>query len=365
MIASHGRNLYIDNVKAILIFLVVFGHFIEMNIRNDIALKSIWIFIYFFHMPMFALVSGMFSKTSLNEKQSTQLLRKIVIPLFAFQLLYEGLEILTTGRPSIYFEQFAPYWILWYLFSLLCWRLMLPVFARLRFPLTTAIAISIFLSYSDNTGYFLSISRTLTFFPFFLLGWKVGNGFLATSGKKSRILSAAVLVAAITGSAISNDWDYRWLYGSYSLATLHMANLNGAIYQLALYGVSALIGIAFLNVITRKDIGIARFGRNSMVIYLWHGFVVIALSKTGATDWIFGMGSLPALLILSAISVAIMITASLPAWISLTDKWIVHPFERLFIKQALRPGAGEVAQPDPSRRETTGMRRETTGPDAS
>jgi fucose 4-O-acetylase-like acetyltransferase len=178
---NRGRNLHVDNIKAVLIFLVVFGHLIEVNIANDPLLKSIWLFIYSFHMPMFALISGMFSKAVINEKQSGQLVRNIVVPLVVFELLYEGLEIIITGKPSNYFSQIAPYWLLWYLLSLLCWRLMLSVFSRIKFPLTIAIVISIIASYSDNTGYFLSISRTLTFFPLFLLGWKLGDGFLAAA----------------------------------------------------------------------------------------------------------------------------------------------------------------------------------------
>ncbi|WP_394777737.1 acyltransferase family protein, partial [Undibacterium sp.] len=63
--SSQSRNVTIDNIKGVLIFFVVFGHLIEMHIEGDHFLHSIWIFIYSFHMPMFALVSGMFSKTTL------------------------------------------------------------------------------------------------------------------------------------------------------------------------------------------------------------------------------------------------------------------------------------------------------------
>jgi fucose 4-O-acetylase-like acetyltransferase len=331
---NRGRNLHVDNIKAVLIFLVVFGHLIEVNIANDPLLKSIWLFIYSFHMPMFALISGMFSKAVINEKQSGQLVRNIVVPLVVFELLYEGLEIIITGKPSNYFSQIAPYWLLWYLLSLLCWRLMLSVFSRIKFPLTIAIVISIIASYSDNTGYFLSISRTLTFFPLFLLGWKLGDGFLAAANKKVMAFNIAILAAAIAVSFAAHDWDYRWLYGSYSLVSLDMANLSGVFYQLLLYAVSTLVGLSFLNIVTRRDIGIAAMGENSMYIYLWHGFAVIALSQMGILDAIFRLNSVLAMAALALISVAILLLASHALCISFTDKYLINPLAKLLVKES-------------------------------
>ena len=53
------RDTFIDSSKAILIFLVVFGHFLERfigyeNEVNAVILKTI----YFVHMPAFIFISG-------------------------------------------------------------------------------------------------------------------------------------------------------------------------------------------------------------------------------------------------------------------------------------------------------------------
>jgi fucose 4-O-acetylase-like acetyltransferase len=341
-----GRNLHVDNIKTALIFLVVFGHIIELNIANDSATKSIWIFIYSFHMPMFALISGMFSKAVASENQSTQLVRNIVVPLIAFEILYECLEFFTTGKPSNYFSLFAPYWLLWYLLSLLCWRLMLPLFSRMRFPLTVAIVLALILSYADNTGYYLSISRTLTFFPFFFLGWKLGSGFLSAANKRMMVVNAGILIAALAVAFTAHSWDYRWLYGSYSLASLDMANLTGVAYQLLLYLLSTAIGLSFINLIPRRDIGIAHMGRYSMFIYLWHGFAVIALSQSGLLDEIFRYNSVLSMAIVALVTIAIMTIASHSACVSLTNKYIIAPLASLFVK---RPENESAATPAPAK----------------
>ena len=55
------RDYYFDNLKAVLIFLVVLGHFL-LPIYDDAFLVVLKRLIYVFHMPLFVFVSGYFSK---------------------------------------------------------------------------------------------------------------------------------------------------------------------------------------------------------------------------------------------------------------------------------------------------------------
>lgn len=52
------RDYLIDNLKVILMFAVVFGHTIEYYINQDDTLKSMYMYIYIFHMPLFIFISG-------------------------------------------------------------------------------------------------------------------------------------------------------------------------------------------------------------------------------------------------------------------------------------------------------------------
>ena len=56
-----ARNYKYDNLKALLIFLVVFGHVLE-SVPGEYR-RIIYLAIYTFHMPMFIYISGYFSKT--------------------------------------------------------------------------------------------------------------------------------------------------------------------------------------------------------------------------------------------------------------------------------------------------------------
>ena len=54
------RDAKMDNLKALLIFLVVFGHVMEAVMAHSGAAYALTCIIYSFHMPMFAMVSGYF-----------------------------------------------------------------------------------------------------------------------------------------------------------------------------------------------------------------------------------------------------------------------------------------------------------------
>lgn len=58
------RNSYFDTTKFILIFLVVFGHFLESKMGHSLICNELHAFIYLFHMPLFIFISGYFSHRS-------------------------------------------------------------------------------------------------------------------------------------------------------------------------------------------------------------------------------------------------------------------------------------------------------------
>ena len=72
------RNFRIDNMRAILILLVVFGHLLEiMPFQHS---NMIYQFVYVFHMPGFALLSGLCWKKDNTEN----VFRKLIYPYMVF-----------------------------------------------------------------------------------------------------------------------------------------------------------------------------------------------------------------------------------------------------------------------------------------
>ncbi|MEB0138189.1 MULTISPECIES: acyltransferase family protein [unclassified Undibacterium] len=346
-----SRNTTLDNIKGVLIFLVVFGHFIEVHISNDAFLRPIWVFVYAFHMPMFALVSGIFSKAYLDETQSLQLIKNIVAPLLGMECIYELTEYALQGSMSVYAGLVAPYWMLWYLLSLLCWRLLLPLFARLQFPVLLAVVLALLGSYSAQAGYFLSGARTLMFFPYFLLGYSLGTNWLRNY--KQVYLIAALAIAALAALAVTllpDNFDYRWLYGSFSLQRLGMANVHGTLYQLLQFAVSTTLGLAMLYLLARRDLGLARIGRQSMYVFLWHGMALIILQHYGILSQILHMEAATRLCLSLAASAAIV-------WLT------AHPYcERITQIVILRPLSWLLLRASANRADPLGLAKETVQP---
>ncbi|EAD8587403.1 acyltransferase family protein, partial [Listeria monocytogenes] len=82
------RESYFDNAKFILIFLVVFGHFLQTFIADYAGVRVLYIYIYTFHMPAFVLISGFFAKSFGKPGYLKKTMKKLILPYVFFQLIY-------------------------------------------------------------------------------------------------------------------------------------------------------------------------------------------------------------------------------------------------------------------------------------
>ena len=82
--AITNKRHFIDNIKVVLIFLVVFGHLIERYIDTSDTLMAIYMFIYIFHMPLFIYISGYLSK---NVNKSKKIFLKDLLIPYIFLLI--------------------------------------------------------------------------------------------------------------------------------------------------------------------------------------------------------------------------------------------------------------------------------------
>ena len=119
------RDPYMDNLRCLLILLVVVAHFLS-KVSSIEEYKHLYYFIYLFHMPLFVFVSGYFSKGMMKDGvfQSQKLL-SIFWMFFLFKGVSHFITCMYKGFHSIKLlnEGSAP----WYLLSLCLWYLMIPV----------------------------------------------------------------------------------------------------------------------------------------------------------------------------------------------------------------------------------------------
>ncbi len=271
------RDAYYDNAKFFLIFLVVFGHFIQSYIFEEKWIYTLYTTIYTFHMPAFILISGFFAKGFHQKGYLGKLTKKLIIPYLIFQGIYTIYYYFILGDSGIELDPFNPQWSLWYLISLFFWNVMLFSFAKWRagISLFLAVALGVLVGYFDEINSYLSLSRTFVFFPFFLLGYYFKKEYFDKfRSMKLSIVSILVLVCIFVGYYLMPDFDYKWLFGSKPYAELVSSQMMGGLIRLGIYAITFLAIFSFLSLVPNNRYFFTKWGMSSIYVYLLHGFFI-------------------------------------------------------------------------------------------
>ncbi|HCF58866.1 MAG TPA: acyltransferase [Myxococcales bacterium] len=278
------RDPYFDTARFLLITLVVVGHALEPLVWNHLWIKAAFLCIYAFHIPTFAFISGRFSSGELRATEARSLVARILAPYAVFQGLYVLFARLVLKQSSPLF--FTPYWLMWFLLSLACWKLMLPLVLRLRFPVLVATVVGLAAGcFPDGeVGYSHSLSRTLVFFPFFVLGYlRRADGLGWLRHRWPRLIAVAIVVGVAALSVrFAAAVNPGWLYGACSYAHFKVGFATGLAARALVYLIASLLGLAFLAFVPRRETPLAGWGARSMQTFLLHGFIVKACVALGA-----------------------------------------------------------------------------------
>ncbi|MGV3000794.1 acyltransferase family protein [Vibrio sp. E150_018] len=330
------RNPVFDNAKFLMIFCVVFGHLIEPFIYSREIIKVIWMFIYTFHMPIFVFLAGIFAKEQPSSSDRRKDLINLWIPLIVFTLLFEIYNYATTGQVSNYTKGVMPFWILWFLSSLIIWKVALPYFTNFKFPIALSIIISLGAGYFDSINYFLGISRTIYFFPFFLMGFYSKDLWskFQSIGDKKYIVYILSLIGVLILVFYFKEQNHRWLWGSFSYKKLGESGLAPLLIRLFMYSLSMVCIISILGLIPSIKTTISQWGQNSLYVYLWHGFIVKLSITFGVIEMLSIERSLVIVTVMGTIALISTCILSTNAVKIITDKLLLAPATRLLFKSS-------------------------------
>lgn len=279
---QQGRDYLFDNYKALLVLLVVVGHFIELSYKNNEFLYHLKWFIVSFHMPAFIFISGYFSKRRLSP---AKLVQKLVIPYIVYEVIYYLLYSCVIGKPTGLYLLY-PKFSLWYLQSLFFWRLITPYVARLRFHMGLSVIAGLLIGCSQMPDNFLSIPRTLVFYPFFLAGIHFNRETFAKLRTKRHTVLAAAGICAFTGylvfDAFHKEYSPKIFYGRYNYEYLGQGMAEGMLCRLICYGIGFGMTFAVLLLMSERKRFCSYIGTRTMAVYLFHGLIYSVLK--GTTD---------------------------------------------------------------------------------
>ena len=290
--SERARDYFIDNLKVILIVLVIIGHF-SMKYDWVPAVERLGKLIYTFHMPCFVFVSGYLAKRV--HKDGKLRADKIL----SFLWLYVVFEVLLSlvkwcfgGGFSLklFYASQAP----WYFLSMAVWYLMVPFIERIRpsWMLAGSVAAGVLAGYIDRIGRDFSMSRNFVYLPFFILGFYVTGEQLRKFLNRKILRVAAVVVLAGTLFLYLFRYDLLRsflgvIFGAvpYSqIDALPSADLGGP-FRLLWYGAAVLLFAAVMQMVPRKKTWFSVLGARTLQVYVLHVVVRNVLIYCGFVDW--------------------------------------------------------------------------------
>ncbi len=338
-----GRDAYWDNVRFVAITLVVVGHAVE-PLSASRTMYALYLFIYAFHMPLFALASGVFARAEpLTRRDGGKLFVTLLVPYVLFSALW-ALVRAASGEPLV-LDLGNPYWHLWFLTALVVWRLALPVLSALRMPLLWSVLIAVGAGYAATVGWRFDASRTLGFLPFFVLGWQVrqrdGWERLRALGDRptGRAVAAGALVLAAVAGRLGVDTAQalglrEWLQLERNYPDLGVTAWYAAGGRLLALLVAAALCAAVLVLVPRHHTRISDWGRATLYVYLLHLFPLYLLRQAGwlADELTTGPGQVLVVLAAGALAVALSTQPVVRA-----TRWLVEPpWARRLLVRAVR-----------------------------
>lgn len=278
------RNYKMDNIRFVLIFLVVFGHVMIRGLGG--ITFEIYNVIYSFHMPAFIFITGYFA--SFKPKK---ILLSLLWPYLLMQILVFIFRYYALNQTKNPFSLIKPEYTLWYLLISALYYLLIPLIKtsnnkkKIVFMLLS-LALSLIAGYVDKLGYELTLARFFCFMPFFVCGFYLRNTSFSEkfslSFKKAKIwiipFTVAFVVFAEAVILNTPKLTNETLHGAFSYEYSRIEWYHRLFLILTAFAIIVLL----FNFIPDKKIKfVSEIGKNTFPIYITHGILVQLLRYYG------------------------------------------------------------------------------------
>jgi fucose 4-O-acetylase-like acetyltransferase len=317
------RDPFFDNAKFLAIVLVVAGHAIE-PLRGTREAHALYLFVYTFHMPVFIIITGYFSRGfTFSSGKARKLITNLAVPYVIFETAYSVFRWAAGGK-EFEISLLAPVWLTWFLMAAFFWRLSTPVWQQLRWPISIAILIAL-LSGMNSLPSTFEMHRTLGLLPFFVIGLKLEpKHFVLLRRPACRLAAVAVLAAGLAVAfAAHNHMTIEWAYWRHGNDYLGVSELTGTVMRMGMLTASLLLSAAFLALVPARATWFTGLGAATLYAYLLHGFPVklATYNHWYRAEWLHGPAGVAAV---AALSVLLTIALTQPV-VRRGLRWAVEP----------------------------------------
>ena len=266
-----------DNMKGIGIFLVVLVHLDILNMINHTANNIIQLI----YLPLLFFVAGYFSKIGPDE--GIKSFKRLFIPYLIFTIITRLFNWFVLGKFDFSLIFFKTDFALWFLIALFFMKMMLPIVDRFRYPILISIICALIIGFIPLESSILGLTRCFGFFPIFLVGFYLKQSknniqtpfikILNLFNKHYKIITVLIIVATII---VCYYFDFR-------IFTFRKGYSGNMLYEVIkraiVLGLKIGMVLIFDKFMTNRQSLLTQFGRNSMAIYLLHGYIKALFEK--------------------------------------------------------------------------------------
>lgn len=273
---KENRLSFWDNLKGILIFLVVLGHYLAAGAVYSGKIGGLWAIpqtvvavIYMFHMPLFMFVSGYFSK---NTKRAGETAGQLLLPYLLFNLLCILLDwALLEG--SFRNPVFYPLSHMWYLAALFFCRVSAQYWVKLKHSWLWALGLSFLCSLLQPGKDLMLLRNFLTFLPFFLLGLEMKPETVGKLRGLPKWLCVGVLLT-VFGAAVCAVTFFgvtaEQLCFLVDIIPVGHGMIRSLVILMLRYLLAAVLSVCLLALTPEKEKRLTKLGHSTMPVYLLH-----------------------------------------------------------------------------------------------
>jgi fucose 4-O-acetylase-like acetyltransferase len=208
---------------------------------------------------------------------------------------------------SAHFNLALPTMALWYLLTLFFYRYFLKDLIKVKNILPISIAVSLAAGFIPFLNSTLSLGRTFSFLPFFLLGYYFKPEWIEKLHRIPKAVSwflLSLLIGFTIHLAFFRVFPLEALYMKGSYASTGLTNDQGIALRIVISLISLAWIFVFVNLLPKHRTFLTSIGQNTMTVYILHIIARYFIKGMGST---FGQ-DIPSYLFLIA-------AASLSVWV--------------------------------------------------
>ncbi|MFE0098812.1 acyltransferase family protein [Streptomyces sp. NPDC059009] len=345
------RDPYFDNVKFLTIVLVACGHAWEPLTYGSRATTALYLTVYAFHMPAFALISGYFSRSfDMGPGRLRRLVTSVAVPYVIFEVAYTLFYRWAQDDPGYPISLLDPWYVMWFLLALFIWRVTTPIWLLLRHPVPIALACAVAMAAMPDAGGDLALHRVVAFLPFFVLGLTLrSEHFERLRTRRVRIAALPVALAFLGTAYWAAPWfDAGWLYHRGSIVGQGAPRWAALFTTPALFVLALVLSACFLAWVPGRHTWFSTLGTGTLYAYLLHGFLIKSARFWGWYDhpWLHGPAGEVAVTLVAVGGISLLCSAP----VRRVFRWVVEPrMDWAFQRAGLDAGQGTGERARPAR----------------